>query len=146
MDVGGELKCANLFCYYLSISIPAFAEAQATDAKAKAKEILKHSRAAIGDEKKMKNCRPLLPGSPRYSRESQNESELQIDVLMPDKIKQTTNGQGATITNAHNGEQVWTEFIPSMEWRPWRLWHSGPIGSRTGTILEAREDRRALGL
>jgi len=97
-------------------SIPALALAQAPDAKAKAEQILKQARAAIGDEKKLKDLQGLsATGTVRQTfGDRQNESELEIEMLMPDKIKKTTNSQFGTQINALNGDQVWNDFIPGM--------------------------------
>src|SRR5262249_37082528 len=99
-----------------ALSIPAIALAQAPDAKAKAEQILKQARAAIGDEKKLKDLQGLtINGTVRQSfGERQNESELEIEMLMPDKVKKTTNSQFATIINTLNGEQVWNDVIPGV--------------------------------
>src|SRR5262249_20563227 len=96
-----------------ALSIPAIALAQAPDAKAKAEHILKQARAAIGDEKKLKDLQGLtINGTVRQSfGDRQNESELEIEMLMPDKVKKTTNSQFATIITAINGDQVWNDFI-----------------------------------
>ena len=96
------------------ITIPAFALAQAPDAKAKAEEILKQGRAAIGDEKKLKELQGLsITGTARVGAgDRQMESDLEIEVLMPDKVKKTTNSQFATIITTLNGDQVWNDFIP----------------------------------
>lgn len=99
-----------------AITIPALALAQAPDAKAKAEQILKQARGAIGDEKKLKELQGLsISGLVRQSfGERQMESELEIEMLMPDKVKKTTNSQFATIITALNGAEVWNDFIPGM--------------------------------
>src|SRR5438128_1672765 len=101
----------------VAATIPALALAQAADAKAKAEQLLKQARAAIGDEKKLKELQSLsIAGTVRQTvRERQTESELEIEVLMPDKVKKTTNGQFGTIINALNGDQVWNDFTPSVD-------------------------------
>src|SRR5262245_31497409 len=90
-----------------AISIPAIALAQATDAKLKADQILKEARAAIGGEKKLKELQSLsMSGTVRQSfGERQNESELEVEVMMPDKVKKTTNSQFASMISALNGDQ-----------------------------------------
>ncbi|MGH9936110.1 MAG: hypothetical protein ACREAM_07680, partial [Blastocatellia bacterium] len=99
-----------------AISIPALALAQAPDAKAKAEQILKQARAAIGDEKKLKDLQGLsASGSARQTfGERQNESELEIEILMPDKIRKTTNSQRGTETLTFNGADFWRDFVPAM--------------------------------
>jgi hypothetical protein len=97
-----------------AITIPALTLAQAPDAKAKADQILKQVRAAVGDEKKLKELQGLsITGTARIGAgERQMESDLEIEVLMPDKVKKTTNSQFATIITTLNGDQVWNDFIP----------------------------------
>lgn len=99
-----------------AISIPAIALAQAADAKAKAEQILKQARAAIGDEKKLKELQAIsITGTQRQTfGERQMENEIQLDLMMPDKSMLTTNGQFGTRINTLNGDQVWNDFIPAM--------------------------------
>ena len=103
-----------------AISIPAIALAQAPDAKAKADQILKQSRATIGDEKKLKDLQGLsFAGTVRQTLgERQLESELEIDVLMPDKIRKTTNSQRGTETQTFNGADFWRDFVPAVTGGP----------------------------
>src|SRR2546427_13244181 len=97
-----------------AITIPALALAQAPDAKAKAEQILKQARAAIGDEKKLKELQSLsITGTARQSfGDRQMESDLEIEVLMPDKVKKTTSHERMTQISALNGDQTWNDFIP----------------------------------
>jgi hypothetical protein len=90
--------------------------AQGADAKAKADEVLKKARAAIGDESKLKGLQSLsATGTVRQSfGERQMESEVEIEMMMPDKIKRTTNSSFATIIQALNGEQMWNDFVPNV--------------------------------
>src|SRR5262245_14519116 len=90
--------------------------AQAADAKAKAEAILKQARAAIGDEKKLKDLQALsATGNVRQTfGDRQMESEIQIDLMMPDKIMRTSNSQRGTNINTLNGDQLWNDFIPAM--------------------------------
>jgi hypothetical protein len=99
-----------------AITFPALALAQVSDAKAKAEQILKQARAAIGDEKKLKELQSLsITGTGRQSfGERQIESELEIEIMMPDKVKKTTNSQFGTSINALNDNQIWSDFIPVM--------------------------------
>lgn len=98
------------------ISIPVIALAQAADAKAKAEQILKQARAAIGDEKKLKELQAIsITGAQRQTfGDRQMENEIQLDLILPDKIMQTTNGQFGTRINTLNGDQVWNDFVPAM--------------------------------
>ncbi|MGH9847929.1 MAG: hypothetical protein ACREEM_55290, partial [Blastocatellia bacterium] len=73
----------------LILGMAASAFAQTADAKAEA--VLKQAREAIGGEKKLKELQSLTAnGSMRQSfGERQTEGELQIDLMMPDKIMTT---------------------------------------------------------
>ncbi len=105
----------------LILSLAAGAFAQAADAKAKAEAILKQAREAIGGEKKLKELQSLTAnGSLRQSfGERQMESELQIDLMMPDKIMTTIamqfggNPVGTRIATL-NGDQLWNDFTQAM--------------------------------
>jgi hypothetical protein len=99
-----------------AVTIPALALAQSPDAKAKAEQILKQARAAVGDEKKLKELQGLsITGTARSGAgERQMESDLEIEVLMPDKVKKTTNGQFGTLITTLNVDQVWNDFIPGV--------------------------------
>src|SRR5215475_7302552 len=106
----------QLLAMIVAIIIPALALAQAPDAKAKAEQILKQARAAIGDEKKLKELQGLsITGTARTGAgDRQMESDLEIEVLMPDKVKKTTTNQFMTMINALNGDQIWNDFIPGI--------------------------------
>lgn len=100
----------------LTLSFSAAAIAQAPDAKAKGEEIMKKARAAVGDEKKLKEFQSLTAtGTARQTfGDRQMENELQIDLLAPDKIQTTFNSQMMTRIQTLNGDQVWFDFIPGM--------------------------------
>jgi hypothetical protein len=100
----------------LVLALAAAALAQGADAQAKAEQILKQARAAIGDEAKIKNLQSLTAtGTARQTMgERQMESELQIDLLMPDKIMLTNTSQFMTRVSTLNGDKMWNEFIPGM--------------------------------
>jgi hypothetical protein len=106
----------QLLAMIVAIIIPALALAQAPDAKAKAEQILKQARAAIGDEKKLKELQGLsITGTARIvAGDNQRESDLEIEILLPDKVKKTTSSQRGTQINALNGDQIWNDFIPGM--------------------------------
>jgi hypothetical protein len=106
----------QLLAMIVAITIPALALAQAPDAKAKAEQILKQARAAIGDEKKLKELQGLsITGMARIGAgDNQRESDLEIEILMPDKVKKTTSSQRGTQINALNGDQIWNDFLPGM--------------------------------
>jgi hypothetical protein len=42
------------------------------------------------------------------------ENELQLDLMLPDKIMRTLSGQFGTNVNTLNGDQIWTDFVPAM--------------------------------
>jgi hypothetical protein len=106
----------QILAMVFAITIPALALAQAPDAKTKAEQILKQARAAIGDEKKLKELQGLsITGTARQGAgDRQMESDLEIEVLMPDKVKKTTTNQFITMINALNGDQIWNDFVPGM--------------------------------
>jgi hypothetical protein len=106
----------QLLAMIIAVTIPALALAQAPDAKAKAEQILKQARAAIGDEKKLKELQGLsITGAARIGAgDNQRESDLEIEILLPDKVKKTTTSQRGTQINALNGDQIWNDFIPGM--------------------------------
>lgn len=83
---------------------------------AKAEQILKQARAAIGDESKWKSLQSLsATGTSRTTRgEQQIESELQLDLLLPDKIMRSTNSQFGSSINTLNGDQYWTDFVAAV--------------------------------
>ncbi len=105
-------KITTALMLVLAMAATAFAQ----DAKAKAEAILKQARAAIGDESKFKSLQGLsAEGTVRQTfGERQTESELLIEIMMPDKLKKTTTSQFATVTNAINGDQIWNDFVPGM--------------------------------
>lgn len=98
----------------LALSLSAFA--QAPDAKAKADEILKKARTALGGEAKLKGLQALsISGTQRATMgEMQMEGELTIDVMTPDKVMKSTSMQFGTNTTVLNGGQMWNEFVPAM--------------------------------
>ncbi len=101
----------------LVLALAAAAFAQAADAKAKAEAILKQARAAIGDEKKLKDLQALsATGTVRQTfGENQFESELEIEMMTPDKIRKVTNSQmGGTNITVFDGTQVWRDNIPPI--------------------------------
>jgi hypothetical protein len=105
-----------ILSFIVAVTIPAMALAQSPDAKAKAEEILKKARAAIGDEKKLKELQSIsIAGTVRQNFMGRDtESDLEIEMLMPDKVKKTTTNPAITAITALNGDQVWNDFISSM--------------------------------
>lgn len=87
---------------------------------AKAQEILKQAREAIGDEAKLKALRTLsATGSFRRTDGGiELNGEIELDLILPDKVRAaaiTTMGTvRATLITAINGEKVWQEFVSNM--------------------------------
>jgi outer membrane lipoprotein-sorting protein len=84
--------------------------------QAKAEEILKKARATIASESKFKSLQGMqINGSVRQSfGERQMESELEIELFMPDKVRKSTISSFATIISVLNGEESWNDFVPGM--------------------------------
>ncbi|NBO66473.1 MAG: hypothetical protein EBU88_16785, partial [Acidobacteria bacterium] len=94
--------------------VSGMALAQGVDAKAE--QILKQARAAIADEGKFKSFVGLqATGTVRQTfGDRQNESELEIEMMAPDKIKKSQISSFGTIVTALNGAQLWTDFVPAV--------------------------------
>lgn len=105
-----------IFLLVLTMSITAAAYAQAADAKAKAEEVLKQARAAIGSESKFKSVQALsAEGTVKQNvGERQMESTLEIEMMTPDKIKLSQVQQFGTIIRAFDGNNFWGDFIPAV--------------------------------
>jgi hypothetical protein len=110
------MKRQFLTAIAITALLAAAAFAQAADATAKAEQILKQARAAIGDENKLKNLQSLSASGTQRTMfgDRQNEQELQLDILLPDKILRTNSGQFGANTMAYNGGQLWNEFVPAV--------------------------------
>lgn len=89
------------------------ASALGQDAKAKAEQILKQARAAIGSDSKLKGLQSLsASGTSRQTfGQFQMENTIEIEMLLPDKIKRTTDGQRGTNILAMNGATIWRDNI-----------------------------------
>jgi len=103
--------------FVLSITAPALAQ----NNDAKATEILNQARVALGDEAKLKTLQSLsFSGSARrIFGEREINSEIEFELLMPDKIKRTTiispfPGADITSIDVINGDQIWFDFNSSM--------------------------------
>jgi hypothetical protein len=107
-------KLISTLMVVFSVSVAAFA--QNADAQAKAEQVIKQARAALGDESKLKSLQALsITGSSRRTfGEFQLESELEIEMMLPDKIKRTDSSQRGTSVNALNGDKLWNDFTPAM--------------------------------
>ena len=100
----------------LMLAFAVSALAQATDTKAKAEQVLKQARAAIGSESKLKGLQALSAEGVviQNSPQGRVETPLQIEMMTPDKIKKTTDGQRGTSITALNGSKIWTDFVPPV--------------------------------
>lgn len=106
-------KLMLAFALFASLAASAFAQA---DAKAKAEEVLKQARAAIGSESKFKSLQTLsAEGTVRQSfGDRQMESQLELEMMMPDKIKISQVQQFGTIIRGFDGTNFWSDFIPGV--------------------------------
>ncbi|MFN0112688.1 MAG: LolA family protein [Blastocatellia bacterium] len=86
------------------------------DAKAKAEEVLKQARAAIGSDAKFKAIQTLsAQGTSRQSfGQMQLESELELEFMMPDKIRISSISPQGTRIRAYNSGTTWNDFIPGV--------------------------------
>ncbi|MEK7829468.1 MAG: hypothetical protein AAB401_00195 [Acidobacteriota bacterium] len=86
------------------------------DAKAKAEEVLKQARAAIGSESKFKAIQTLsAQGTSRATfGQNQIESELELEFLMPDKLRISSISPQGTRIRAYNSGTTWNDFIPGV--------------------------------
>ena len=99
----------------LSLALSGAAAAQG-DPAARAQETLKQARAALGDDAKLKSLQSLsATGNVRRTfGENQVESELELDILLPDKIKIAQNSNFGSNAQVLNAGQVWNEFVPAV--------------------------------
>ena len=88
---------------------------------ARAQEILKLARAAIGDESKLAGLKSLTAAgsSRRVFGEREMQSEVEIEMVMPDKLRRTTASNpfpGAEFQQIEviTGDQMWTDMVSSM--------------------------------
>jgi hypothetical protein len=134
-DFLGRIEMRKLILALITvISLSAVGLAQNADAKAKAEQILKQARAAIGDEKKLKELQSLsATGTARQTfGEMQFESDIEIELLMPDKVRKITNSQRGTDTLTFNGADFWRDFVPAMGGGPGG--GGGGFGGRMGGL------------
>lgn len=101
---------------FLFILLVASVGAAFAQSDAKADAIIKQARAAIGKEDKFKAIQTLsAEGTVRQSMgQMQNESTLELEVMMPDKMKITQTMQFGTIVRAFDGNGIWGDFIPAV--------------------------------
>lgn len=100
----------------LVAAVAASAFAQSPDAKAKADEILKKARAAIGSESKFKSVQALSAEGTinQNQNERRIESTLELDMLLPDKVKLSQTMQFGTIVRGFDGTNIWADFVPGV--------------------------------
>ena len=98
----------------LALSAAILAQNGASVAESKAQEIINQARASVGGKDQLKSLRSLSASGRlrRFSGQAQLESDMEVEVLFPDKIKITESSpRGARIVYL-NGDQVWSDFIP----------------------------------
>src|SRR5262245_60573998 len=90
--------------------------AQSPAAKARADEIMKLAREAIGDQSKLDALQSLaFSGTTRRTfGEQQVESEIEYEMIFPDKILRVDTSPMGTATIALNGNQVWSDFAAAQ--------------------------------
>src|SRR4030095_11543496 len=83
------LSCLVLCGFVFSV----VASAQSNDPAARAQEIIKQARAAIGDESKIAALKSLTAAgnSRRVFGEREVQSQVELELLMPDKVRRTTS-------------------------------------------------------
>lgn len=120
-----------IFGLMLTASLAASAFGQ--DAKAKAEEILKQARAAIGSESKFKGLQTLsAQGTARNTfGQNQIESELELEFSMPDKVRISNISPQGTRIRTYNAGTVWSDFIPGVGVGGF----GGPGGGRGGNVF-----------
>jgi hypothetical protein len=131
-----------LLSLLLAVLLPLAALAQGkTDAKAQ--DILSKARKAIGSEDKLKGLQSLSVSGKALQSFGQmtNESELLVELLVPDKIRISTASQRGERIQVMNGATVWNDFIASVD-------AGGPGGLRMmggpgmgGNNPQAREEQ-----
>lgn len=101
-------------------SVTAFAQASG-DGAARAQEIMKQARAAIGDESKLASLKSITLAGPsrRVFNERETQTEVEVEAVLPDKVRRSTVANpfpGADIQSIEvlNGEQVWFDFVSNM--------------------------------
>ncbi|MFZ4793998.1 MAG: LolA family protein [Blastocatellia bacterium] len=135
----------------LAILIMTSALALAQGSDAKAEQILKQARAAIADEGKYKSLVGLqATGTIRQTfGERQMESELEIEMMAPDKIKKSQISTFGTIVTAINGDQLWTDFVPAVGMGAGGgmmrgMGGAGGAGSPMATFMQTQQKRELV--
>lgn len=111
-----KLTLALVQIMLLAAISTASAFAQSPDAKAKADEVLKKARAAIGSDSKFKSVQALsAEGTINQNQGDRRiESTLELDMMMPDKVKLSQTMQFGTITRGFDGTNLWNDFVPAV--------------------------------
>ncbi|NDD63111.1 MAG: hypothetical protein EBZ36_03890 [Acidobacteria bacterium] len=136
----------------LLLLAPASGAALAQGGDAKAEQILKQARAAIADEGKFKSFVGLqATGTVRQTfGDRQNESELEIEMMAPDKIKKSQISSFGTIVTALNGDQLWNDFVPAVGMGGGggmaRMMGGGPGGANSpmATMMQTQQKRELV--
>jgi len=91
--------------------------AQPPAAKARADEIIKLAREAFGNQSKLDTLESLsFSGTTRRTfGERQMESEIEYEMIFPDKFIRIDTSPMGTITLALNGPQVWQDFAAAPD-------------------------------
>ncbi|HWQ31829.1 MAG TPA: hypothetical protein VNQ79_03010 [Blastocatellia bacterium] len=133
-----------LLSLLLAVLLPATGLSQGkTDAKAQ--EILKQARKAIGSEDKLKALQSLsATGTRRFSMGGNTmENELEVEMIVPEKIRTSNISQRGTNVQVLNGDQIWSEFIPSVDAGPGGgMFRGGGPGGGSPQEREAQENRQ----
>lgn len=97
------------------LSLSTVALSQNTDAQAKAGQLLKQARAAIGDEAKLKALSGLSVSvaARRMAGEIHVESEIEYDILLPDKFRRRDSRQPFTTVTIMDDDKTSTYRLPT---------------------------------
>ncbi len=120
-------KCGSLRCLALTglllLSGSAFAQSsgsQTTGSAAKAQELLKQARAALGGEAKMKAVQTLSASfayrwqiEPTPGRPVELTGDLEFELLLPDKYRKTSVSRDVTWVEAFDGQKAWDDVSVS---------------------------------
>jgi hypothetical protein len=85
---------------------------QTNDPKAHAQEVLKQARAAIWDETKSQPLQSLTINA--NSRSTRGETEMTVEIILPDKFMRTNASTAGTYTQAFNGAQSWSDVQANL--------------------------------
>jgi hypothetical protein len=99
----------------LLISVAAFAQG-ASKVDAKAQGVLKQAREAMGGDKKIAALQNIsVTGTTRQViNQNTRESELQLDVVLPDKVYRAQVSPFGEQIQVMNAGKVWNDFVPGV--------------------------------